>query len=125
MARGESPVLTGKGNSVKLYRESFAQAFNSEINRRLYAMRVQRGTGNAGELVLSSRKENVDEAFYQQFPDMRPSTSVSGVKVSAAGRRRKFVEPKYSDLGLRAGAKAAAEADLTGRPGAQAARKLT
>jgi len=130
--RGEDPLLVGRGNSLTLFRESYAQAFTAEINRRLKAMRTQAGVNNAGELVLANRKENVAEAFYNEFPELRPKPykEPTAAERAAAERRyqralrRKYTEPKYSEIGLKAGTKAAQDADLTGRSGATTARKL-
>jgi hypothetical protein len=124
--RGEDPVLTGKGNSVSLYRKSFARAFCARIDDRLFRARTTAGVGNAGELVLASRKENVDEAFYEFFPEMRPKPRTDGGSSVPAGkvRYRKYVPTKESALGLRAGRAAADSADLTARPGAKKARGI-
>jgi hypothetical protein len=76
---GEDPtVLLGKGNSVKLFRESFAKGFELEIWRRLNAMRTARGAEETG-LVLASREEAIKEAFYDRYPQYRP------VKVAGTG----------------------------------------
>lgn len=70
--RGEDPkVLLGKGNNMKLFRESYASGFISEYRMRLYLMRAERGGYETG-LVLANRKEQIDEAFYTRFPDRRP-----------------------------------------------------
>lgn len=71
-ARGEDPsVLLGKGNNMKLFRESYAQGFVNEYAYRLRMMRASRGAMETG-LVLAGRKEQIDEAFYAKFPDRRP-----------------------------------------------------
>lgn len=127
-ARGEDPVLTGRGNSVALYRQSFAKAFCARIDDRLYRARTTAGVENAGELVLAGRKENVDEAFYEFFPDLRPKPAGSDVATSGTAARkvryRKYTPPKDSVLGLRAGRAAADAADLTARASAKKARGI-
>lgn len=127
--RGEDPVLTGKGNSVALYRTSFAAAFAQRIDDRLSRARTQAGVENAGELVLAGRKENVDEAFYEFFPDLRPKPAGTSVATSGTtGRKqryRAYKAPKRSALGLAAGRAAADAADLTARSGAKKARGLS
>lgn len=71
LKRGEDPnVLLGQGNSVKTFRDSYAEGFVGEIVRRLQDMRMHRGAD--GVLVLKSRKEKIDEAFYERHPGMRP-----------------------------------------------------
>lgn len=70
--RGEDPTaLLGKGSNMKLYRESFAQGFTTTFSNRLYRMRESRGMVSHG-LVLANRKEAIDEAFYERFPQYRP-----------------------------------------------------
>jgi hypothetical protein len=70
-ARGEEPVLTGKGNMMGAFRESYANHFKTEFWLRLN--RAKDGVDvTAGALVLAGRKENVDEAFYNLFPEHRP-----------------------------------------------------
>lgn len=84
LARGEDPaMLLGKGNSMENYRASFAKGFTDETYYRLSRMRASRGESNVG-LVLASRGENVDEAFYTKYPNQRPTQS------STAG----YVDPR-------------------------------
>jgi hypothetical protein len=64
--------LLGRGVNVKLYRESYAQGFVNTFSSRLFRMRTAAGEEGSGTLVLVSRKENVDEAFYTKFPQYRP-----------------------------------------------------
>lgn len=126
-ARGEEPVLTGKGNSVALYRKSFAKAYCARIDDRLYHARTTAGVENAGELVLAGRKESVAEAFYEFFPHLRPKPAGDGVATTGkAGKQRyrKYTPPKESALGLRAGREAADTADLTARASAKKARGI-
>jgi hypothetical protein len=68
-ARGEDPkVLLGRGSNMKVFRESYAQGFCDEFSVRLYRVKQ----GNDGGLVLASRKEAIDEAFYERYPERRP-----------------------------------------------------
>lgn len=72
--RGEDPaILLGKGNSVKAFREDFALGFVYSIDERLRQMRLARADADAGALVLASRNEAVNEAFYAVYPQYRPS----------------------------------------------------
>lgn len=71
-ARGEDPsVLLGRNVNVKTYRMSYADGFLSEFSMRLHVLRTERGEESTG-LVLAGRKEAVDEAFYERYPNMRP-----------------------------------------------------
>jgi hypothetical protein len=70
--RGEdAEALLGRGNSVKTYRTSYAEAFVSEFWNRLYRLRQNHALEEKG-LVLMSRKEAVDEAYYLKYPQHRP-----------------------------------------------------
>jgi hypothetical protein len=54
---------------------SYAEEFVNELGRRL--RRAQDGADSAGgTLVLAGRSERVDEAFYDRFPELRPSTTL-------------------------------------------------
>lgn len=63
--------LLGRGNNIKVYRQSYAEGFVNTLHTRLWRMRTAQGE-ESGALVLRSRKENVDEAFYSKFPQYRP-----------------------------------------------------
>jgi hypothetical protein len=69
-ARGESPTVAGKGFSAKQFRESYAEQFSTTLQTRLW--RARQSNGESGALVLANRKGEVDEAFYQRYPHMRP-----------------------------------------------------
>lgn len=113
--RGEDPVVVGKSISAKGYRKSFGEGFLNTIIDRLHQMRVQDGVSDSGELVLAGRKEAVDEAFYEKFPEKRPQEPRPGSKVTAKRRRsRRPSGPKFSSAGFSAGGKAAYTADLRG-----------
>lgn len=126
-ARDEDPVVAGRTVNAKTYRKSYAEAFVYQIGERLYEMRIgARETASSGELVLSNRKENVDEAFYAKFPSLRPQPRKEGqgfrmcAKCQAAksgycrAHKPRTVQGKRSAVGQRAGRRAANEADLTG-----------
>lgn len=71
LARGEDPSeLLGQGNRMALYRENYANGFVSELRWRLSDMRTAREGSH--ELLLAGRKERIDEAFYERYPDARP-----------------------------------------------------
>lgn len=72
LLRGEDPsLLLGKGNSVKLFRESYAKGFEQEIWQRLKFMRTARGAESTG-LVLANRDEAIAAAYYEKFPHLKP-----------------------------------------------------
>jgi hypothetical protein len=73
-ARGEEPKVAGRGIQVKLYREAYANAFVSEFGWRLREAR-DGADSTGGGLVLRGRKERVDEAFYEAYPNRRPMSA--------------------------------------------------
>lgn len=75
VARGEDPsILLGKGNNVKQYRKDFADGFATEIYYRLQQMRASRGDESTG-LILLSRETDINEAFYEKYPQYRPANN--------------------------------------------------
>lgn len=70
-ARGEAPLVGGRGFIAKRYRESYANAFVDQFGWRL---RDARSAVDAekGTLVLKGRSERIDEAYYTEWPDRRP-----------------------------------------------------
>lgn len=85
LRRGEDPsVLLGKGNSVKVFRTSYADGFAVTIGSRLQQMRLSRGEAS-GELVLANRSERVNEAFYERYPQYRP----------VSGSVKQWVDPRH------------------------------
>ena len=76
LARGENPeVLLGQGNSVKAYREAYAEGFVSEMWQRLYTMRKSRDRAST-DLVLAGRGDRIREAFYERYPHLAPKESI-------------------------------------------------
>jgi hypothetical protein len=125
-ARGEDAVLTGRSMSVTLFRETYADGFQTEFYSMLYRARNAADQGGGGALVLADRKDKVTEAFYDRFPNLRP------VKAKAIGenvkskRARQYRQTK-ADIereirrmgpagraGASAGRKAANEVDVAG-----------
>jgi hypothetical protein len=72
-SRNEEPALSGRGVTGAAYRESYADSFVFELERRL---RAARSGGNG--LALGNREQVLNEAFYARFPDMRPKAAVEG-----------------------------------------------
>lgn len=67
----EAQDLLGRGNSVKNYREDYANGFALEIGRRLARMRADRGQ-DSGALVLADRGDRVKQEFYDKYPQLNP-----------------------------------------------------
>lgn len=88
-ARGETPALDGRGINAALYRNEFAREFVDELDRRLRAAR-DAADSMGGSLVLAGRAERIDEAFYNEFPELRPQpkTDVATVEKSPASKGR-------------------------------------
>lgn len=138
IARGEDPsILLGKGNSVKVFRQSFAVGFSNEIYYRLQQMRLSRGDAG-GALVLADRATKVREAYYERFPQYRPQSGAAShykdprdgcakcakaqsgycrehqwLKPSAARSKA----PAFNDAAYYRGKKAAQSADIGTAPG--------
>jgi hypothetical protein len=73
LERGEDPSeLLGQGNSMKNYRDSYAYGFARELEARLLYMRYSRGA-NSAEVALAGRKEAIDAAFYERYPEYAPA----------------------------------------------------
>jgi hypothetical protein len=72
---GEDPkAILGQGNSIKTFRESYASGFYSTLISRLRTMALHRGETDKG-LVLASLEEQVEEMFFAEYPNLRPSES--------------------------------------------------
>lgn len=119
---GETPDLTGRDMSVAVFKEAYVSGFLNEFVDRLNKARNAAGISTGGELVLANRKEDVDEAFYDLFPEQRPSdkpvpTRSSGrSRWTAADQRR--ADRMYSKAGMAgraSGKRAASEVDVSGR----------
>lgn len=74
--RGEDARATGLGFNTMLYRESYAEAFITTLNTRLWRAR-QAANAAGGVVTLAGRAERVAEALYEAFPQLRPTTTVS------------------------------------------------
>lgn len=135
----DANLLLGRGNNIKTYRTSFANAFAWEFTDRLRRMASQRST--EGTIVLGNRKEAIKEALYVRYPHLRPTdrprleggetarakcAKCKGAK-SGYCREHSYLKPStarprsaaYSSAGHRAGV-AAAQAVNIGTAGRQA-----
>lgn len=64
--------VLGRGFNARTYRKSYAAGFYDELVSRLrHATMTSDGAG----MILKSAKERVDEAWYERFPQDRPSTA--------------------------------------------------
>lgn len=71
--RGEDALASGLDFNSQTYRKAYADAFVTTLTRRLREARDAADSVSGG-LVLHGRSDRVDEAFYQAFPNRRPST---------------------------------------------------
>jgi hypothetical protein len=71
--RGENPERLLGTTGVKDFRKDYADAFEMETWTRLSRMRTMRGEMSVG-LVIMSRKEKVQEVFYDKYPQFRPTS---------------------------------------------------
>ena len=71
--RGEEPRVAGRGIQVALYRKAYAEAFCDEFGWKLREAR-DAADSTGGALELPGRKERVNEAFWEAFPEERPET---------------------------------------------------
>lgn len=73
--RGEKPALDGRGITGKAYREQYATEFVWSFDERL--RRAQDSAGQmGGGVTLFGRKERVDAAFYDRYPEYRPQPAL-------------------------------------------------
>lgn len=95
-ARGEVPVLDGRGINAALYRDEFARSFVDELESRLRRAR-DAADSTGGALVLSGRDERVKEAFYNEFPSLRPVpvTEVAVVETALEPTKKGRVRKPY------------------------------
>lgn len=70
--RGEAAALDGRGVSAKNFRTVYAREFAYALEARL--RRAREGVDSTGgTVVLAGRAERVDEAFYERYPERRPT----------------------------------------------------
>lgn len=63
--------ILGRGNDMKVYRESYAAGFVSTLQSRLWGMRHMQGV-ESGAIVLADRSERVNRKFYEEYPHLDP-----------------------------------------------------
>lgn len=118
-ARGESPqALSGKGNNMRTFRSSYAEAFADEMWDRMWQLRTARGQVT-GALVLKDRIKDVKELMYTVYPQMRPvpltdeeRARIAAQKPKKPRKPRKPVERPVNWDAARRGAEAARSVDI-------------
>lgn len=122
--RGENPKVVGRGVNIKTYRTVYSRQFTSTLARRLREARDGADTVG-GALVLHGRQERVDEAFYERFPEYRPSSAPRTAEDKPTKKSRKKAwtaadEARYQRMnhsaaalaGMTAGTEAASEVEI-------------
>lgn len=71
--RGEDAIASGLSFNAQNYRQAYADQFIQTLTRRMMQARDAVDSVGGG-MVLHGRKARVDEAFYEVFPKLRPST---------------------------------------------------
>lgn len=71
--RSETARAAGLSHNTQTYREAYARSFHDTLSRRLHDAR-NAVDSMMGGVVLHGREMRVNEAFYEQFPQYRPST---------------------------------------------------
>lgn len=80
----DQPIKTSRHEA---FRESFVEGFSDKLISRLRRMAredAKEASGSGAELALRNVAEDVDTAFYDQFPHMRPMTAEESAKLRAA-----------------------------------------
>ena len=72
--RGEPASAMGHGTVMKTWRNSYASGFVSEISSRLWRMRYTAGEESQA-LILAGRKDAIRDAFYERYPQYRPTNA--------------------------------------------------
>lgn len=131
-ARNEDPTLTGKGNSVKNFRDLYKDQFTERYWNRLWEARFAvEAEIREGGLVLHDREGRVQEAVYVAYPRLRPDPDRKALplkqptaKQIAAAERRALrdamkrmnkMNTPAGRAGMRAGKAAAEEITIQGQ----------
>jgi hypothetical protein len=82
-ARGEDPVVAGRGVNKKVYRELYGEEFANRFANRL---RLAKDAADSvgGTLVLAGREQRVKEAFWKEFPEEHPDAKAAARAAAAA-----------------------------------------
>lgn len=88
----DATAFSGRGNNMKLYRDSYAAAFLQTIRGRLVSMARARAIEESGTLVLASRTEAIKEKYYERFPDARPKPIIEGASESTVSEQSRCMK---------------------------------
>jgi hypothetical protein len=120
----------GHRRSPKVYRESFAEGFLDEMERRLWTMRYEAEREQREEtgddrmaLALRSRESVVEEFLYERFPNLRPPPPMTDEERKALmkrldeapkpkGRQPAYRPPKRDASAMQDGARVARTVNL-------------
>lgn len=72
-ARGETPMVGGRGFIATRYRKAYAEGFTDQFGWRLRDARSA-VDAKSGGLVLHGREERVQEAYWAEWPEKAPET---------------------------------------------------
>ena len=131
--RGEDPRVSGRNVNAKTYRKLFSEQFVGTLRTRLHEARQAADKADR-PMVLHGRDERVAEAFYQLFPDQRPSnvpakqddkvparrqrTRRTDTQAARAAYQRRYLSPT-AQAARAAGREAAEAIDLRTGPSVQ------
>lgn len=121
--KGSEPKLLGRSTNMKVYKELYAEHFVTELYYRLLDSRngvdVERGG-----LVLANRADKVQEAFYERYPEFRPSTLPAPAEKAVAKEETEAQRKRREARSDREAAEAARKRNSAGgRAGAAAGRE--
>jgi len=91
-ARGEQPQLEGLGTDAKTFREAYARGFVDRLSDRL---RVARDAADSagGVVTLAGRAQRIRDAFYELFPERRPTPATTDTTPA-----KKYRGPTKADM---------------------------
>lgn len=107
-------TILGQGNSIKTFRESYANGFYFTLTSRLRNLGLERGETDKG-LVLASLERQVEDMFYGEYPHLKPAqtgrddyiapnATCTKCKATKSGYCREHMYLKPSTAKRRAGA---------------------
>ena len=91
--------VLGKGNSMKVFRKAFRHGFTDQFRIRLSRARMSVDTGGQA-LIPVSRQRAVDELFYSEWPQLRPTNVPAKVERCDECRRCPAHESQPQAWGL-------------------------
>jgi Protein of unknown function (DUF2786) len=94
--RGETPALDGREINAKTYQAVYARQFGDTFGRRLREAR-DAADSIGGAIMLHGRSERVQEAFWDFFPEERPSDAPA-VEETKPTKARKYRGPTQAQM---------------------------